>query len=281
MSGDRFHARHGGSLKRGVYLLPNLVTTGSLFAGFYGIVATLNGDYNLAAWFILISAVFDALDGKVARMTGTTSRFGVEYDSLADLVAFGVAPGLLMYSWALKSFGKFGWLAAFLYVVCGALRLARFNVQVNTVESRRFVGLPIPAAAGMVASCVLFFYYLGGSGTIRKVSVVLLIYVLAYLMVSNHSYNSFKDPELVKRQPFSFLVVAIILVIVIVAQPEIMLFAIASLYVASGPIATLLRYFRRKPPEEEQASQDSGAESKADKPETGEIDRDANRDANA
>ena len=135
------------SLKRGVYILPNLVTTGSLFAGFYGIVATMNGNYNLAAWFILISAIFDGLDGKVARLTGTTSRFGVEYDSLADLVAFGVAPGLLMYAWALKPFGKLGWLAAFLYVVCGALRLARFNVQVDTVESKRFVGLPIPAAA--------------------------------------------------------------------------------------------------------------------------------------
>jgi CDP-diacylglycerol--serine O-phosphatidyltransferase len=237
------------SLKRGVYLLPNLVTTGSLFAGFYGIVATMNGNYYLAAWFILISAVFDALDGKVARLTGTTSRFGVEYDSLADLVAFGVAPGLLMYSWALKPFGKFGWLAAFLYVVCGALRLARFNVQVNTVESRRFVGLPIPSAAGMVASCVLLFYHLGGSGTIKKVSVVVLIYILAYLMVSNHSYNSFKDPELVKRQPFGFLVLAIILIIVIVAQPEIMLFSIASVYAVSGPINTVLKYVRKKPKE--------------------------------
>lgn len=237
------------SIKRGVYLLPNLVTTGGLFAGFYGIVATMNGDYELAAWFILISAVFDALDGKVARLTGTSSRFGVEYDSLVDLVSFGVAPGLLMYSWALKPFGKLGWLAAFLYVVCGALRLARFNVQVNTVESRRFVGLPIPAAAGMVASCVLLFYYLGGSGTIKKFSVVLLIYILAYLMVSNHSYNSFKDPELVKRQPFGFLVLAIIIIIVIVARPEVMLFVIASLYMISGPVTSVIRYFRRKPEE--------------------------------
>jgi len=235
------------SLRRGVYILPNLVTTGGLFAGFYGIIATMNGDYNLAAWFILISAVFDALDGKVARLTGTTSKFGVEYDSLSDLVSFGVAPGLLMYSWALKPFGKFGWLAAFLYVVCCALRLARFNIQINTVESKRFVGLPTPGAAGMVASCVLLFYHLGGSGTIKKVSIVLLIYILAYLMVSNHSFHSFKDPELVKRQPFSFLVLAIIFIIVIVAQPEIMLFAIASIYVASGPLGSILRYFRGKP----------------------------------
>ena len=232
------------SLRRGVYLLPNLLTTGGLFAGFYGIVATMNGNYHLAAWFILVSAVFDALDGKVARLTGTTSKFGVEYDSLADLVAFGVAPGLLMYSWALTSFGKFGWLAAFLYVVCGALRLARFNVQASTVESKCFVGLPIPAAAGMVASCVLVFYQLGGSGTIKKLSVMLLIYVLACLMVSNFRYYSFKDPQLARRQPFSFLVIAIIFIIVVVAQPEIMLFLMATVYIASGPVAALIRRLR-------------------------------------
>jgi len=252
------------NLKKGVYLLPNLVTTGGLFAGFYGIVATMNGDYHLAAWFILISVFFDAMDGKVARMTGTTSRFGVEYDSLVDLVSFGVAPGLLMYSWALQSFGKFGWLAAFLYVVCGALRLARFNVQVDTVESRRFVGLPIPAAAGMVASCVLLFYHLGGEGTIKKVSVLLLIYVLAYLMVSNHSFNSFKDPELLKRQPFSFLVLAIIFIIVIVAQPEIMLFTIASIYTLSGPIGAVVKYLRRKTPQAEVPPEDNSAEQNPD-----------------
>ena len=255
------------SLKRGVYLLPNLVTTGGLFAGFYGIVATMQGKYELAAWFILISAVFDALDGKVARLTGTSSRFGVEYDSLVDLVSFGVAPGLLMYSWALQPFGKFGWLAAFLYVVCGALRLARFNVQVNTVESRRFVGLPIPAAAGMVASCVLLFYHLGGSGTIKKVSVVLLIYVLAYLMVSNHSYNSFKDPELVKRQPFSFLVLAIIFIIVVVAQPEIMLFGMASVYMVSGPVNTLWKFFKRKSPENKKTPEGGKTDSVDESPE--------------
>ena len=194
---------------------------------------------------ILLSAVFDTLDGKVARLTGSCSKFGVEYDSLADLVAFGVAPGLLMYSWALTSFGKFGWLAAFLYVVCGALRLARFNVQVGTVESKQFVGLPIPAAAGMVASCVLLFYHLGGSGDIKKVSVLLLIYVLAYLMVSNFRYHSFKDPELLKRQPFSTLVIAIFFIIVVVAQPEIMLFLIASVFMASGPVGALFSYLRK------------------------------------
>ena len=131
------------SMKRGIYILPNLVTAASLFAGFYSMVATLNGNYSSAAAWIFISAVCDGLDGKVARMTGTTSKFGVEFDSLADLVAFGVTPGLMMYAWALRPFGRLGWLAAFLFVVCGALRLARFNVQVETVESKRFVGLPV------------------------------------------------------------------------------------------------------------------------------------------
>lgn len=240
-------ADHQESLRRGVYLLPNLLTTGGLFAGFYSIVATMNGSYLTAAWFILVAAVFDGLDGKVARMTGTTSKFGVEYDSLADLVAFGVAPGLMMYAWALKPFGKMGWLAAFLYVVCGALRLARFNVQITTVESKRFVGLPIPAAAGMAASLVIFFHHMGGTGTIKKLSVLLLIYVLAGLMVSNIRYYAFKDPELFKRQPFGFLVLGIIIIIIIVAQPEIMLFALACLFIASGPVGSLVGRLRHRP----------------------------------
>src|SRR5512133_1496950 len=171
------------SIKRGIYILPNLVTTGSLFAGFYSLVSTLNGNYQAAAIWIFISAICDGLDGKVARMTGTTSKFGVEYDSLADLVAFGVTPGLMMYAWALKPFGRLGWLAAFLFVVCGALRLARFNVQVNTVESKRFVGLPIPAAASMVSATVLLFYHFGW-GSYKKVTILILIYCLAFLMVS-------------------------------------------------------------------------------------------------
>ena len=246
MTEEKAQPERRESLRKGVYILPNLFTTGSLFAGFYGIVATIDGNYRLAAWFILISSIFDALDGKVARLTGTTSKFGVEYDSLADLVAFGVAPGLLMYAWALKPFGKLGWLAAFLYVVCGALRLARFNVQVTTVESKRFVGLPIPAAASMVASCVLLFYHLGGSGTIKKASILVLIYVLAFLMVSNFRYYSFKDPDLVKRQPFGFLVLAIFIIIVVVAQPEIMFFSLFFVYMASGPTGYLLRLLRNR-----------------------------------
>jgi len=239
------------NLRKGVYVLPNLITSASLFSGFYVIIASTDGHFERAAWFILVSAILDGLDGKVARLTGTTSKFGVELDSLADVVAFGVAPGVLMYTWALKPFGKLGWLAAFLYVVCGALRLARFNVQVNTVESKRFVGLPIPAAASIVATCVLLFFELGGTGTIKKVSVVLLVFLLAYLMVSNIKYFSLKDPDLFKRQPFMLLVVAIMLLIVIVAKPEIMLFIIGMVYLASGPVGLLFNRRKGKPVEAE------------------------------
>ncbi len=234
------------SMRKGIYILPNLFTTGSLFAGFYGLVASMSGEFKTAAIWILVSSVFDGLDGKVARATGTTSKFGVEYDSLADLVAFGVAPGLLMYSWALKPFGRLGWLAAFLFVVCGALRLARFNVQVNTVESKRFVGLPIPAAASMVSSTVLLFSHFGWPSSYKKLAILILIYCLAFLMVSNIKYYSFKDPEMIKRQPFGFLVLAVLLLIVIAAEPAMMTFVLFICYVMSGPIGYLVTWPRRR-----------------------------------
>lgn len=223
------------NLRKGVYLLPNLITAGGMFAGFYVIIAASDGKYDTAAWFILLAAIFDGLDGKVARLTGTESKFGVELDSLADVIAFGVAPGVLLYVWALRPFGKLGWLAAFLYVICGALRLARFNVQVETVESKRFIGMPIPAAACIVATCVLLFYELGGSGTIKMISMVVLVFLLAFLMISNIKYMSLKDPDMFKRQPFMMLVMAIFMIIVIVAKPEIMLFLIGMSYLISGP----------------------------------------------
>lgn len=239
MSDDCIRSYKRDNLRKGVYLLPNLVTAGGIFAGFYAIIASTDGNFSRAAWFILLAGIFDGLDGKVARLTGTTSKFGVELDSLADVISFGVAPGVLLYNWALQPFGKLGWLAAFLYVICGALRLARFNVQVSTVESKRFVGLPIPAAAAIVATCVLLFYELGGTGTIKMVSMVVLVFLLAFLMVSNIKYFSLKDPDLFKRQPFIMLVVAIMLLIVIVAKPEVMLFVIGMIYMFSGPFEML------------------------------------------
>lgn len=236
MTDDCLRKEKRENLRKGVYLLPNLITAAGIFAGFYVIIASSDGNYRTAAWFILVAAIFDGLDGKVARLTNTASKFGVELDSLADVISFGVAPGVLLYSWALRPFGKLGWLAAFLYVICGALRLARFNVQVSTVESKRFIGMPIPAAACIVATCVLLFYELGGTGTVKMISMVILVFLLAFLMVSNIKYLSLKDPELFKRQPFMILVVAIILLIVIVAKPEIMLFLIGMAYMISGPV---------------------------------------------
>src|SRR3990167_6074066 len=159
--------QRASGIKKGIFLLPNLITSASLFGGFYSIIASLDGEFNKAAIAIIVSAVLDGLDGRIARLTRSTSKFGVEYDSLADLVAFGLAPGILIFTWALRPFGKYGWLAAFLYVVCGALRLARFNVQITTIESKRFNGLPIPAAAAMVASTVLLFLYFSQGGTTK------------------------------------------------------------------------------------------------------------------
>ena len=234
------------SIRKGIYILPNLFTTGSLFAGFYSMVAGVNGDFRTAAIWIFGALICDGLDGKVARATGTTSKFGVEYDSLADLVAFGVAPGLLMYFWALKPFGRLGWLASFLFVVCGALRLARFNVQVETVESKRFVGLPIPAAASMVSATILFFHHMGWPSSFKKAGILVLIYLLAFLMVSNVKYYSFKDPELIKKQPFGFLVLAVLLLIIIAAEPAIMMFVLFICYVLSGPVAFVITWPRRR-----------------------------------
>ncbi|RMG61393.1 MAG: CDP-diacylglycerol--serine O-phosphatidyltransferase, partial [Deltaproteobacteria bacterium] len=220
---------------RGIYILPNLITTASLFAGFYSLIATFTGRFIVAAYAILVAVVCDGLDGRVARATGTTSSFGVEYDSLVDLVSFGVAPGFLIYAWALSPYGRVGFLAAFLYVVCGALRLARFNVQVGSVEKGRFNGLPIPAAATLVASTVLFLTYTGYTGKVRNLAVVASIYVVAFLMVSNVKYNSFKELEPFRRRPFHTLVAIVLLVILLLAQPEVMIFAFTVLYILSGP----------------------------------------------
>lgn len=273
--------RAGDSLRKGVYILPNLITSGSLFAGFYSIVQTHFGRYELAAYAIIAGVVLDGLDGRVARMTHTTTKFGVEYDSLADLVTFGVAPAFLAYGWALSPFDRWGWLAAFLYLVCGALRLARFNVQVNTVEKGKFNGLPIPAAAIFVASSILFIYYLqqvelesGGtradllgwiSGTsaamdaVRPFVMLIAIYILAFLMVSTIKFNSFKDLDPFLKRPFNTLVIFIFGVLLLLSEPQIMIFLAISAYVVSGPVGDIMTRFRRggtKKPEESEKVDD-------------------------
>jgi CDP-diacylglycerol--serine O-phosphatidyltransferase len=232
-------------LRRGVYILPNLITTAGLFCGFYSIIASLRSEFLVAAIAIMAANVFDALDGRVARVTNTTSRFGIEYDSLCDLVAFGVAPGILVYCWALAPWGTFGWLAASLYLTCGALRLARFNVQLDNVEKRHFVGLPIPAAAEVVASTVMLYYFFGGEGaTYRHLIVLIMVYALAALMVSNIRYFSFKEIDIHRRQPLWVLVLVIVALKLFIAEPQICLFATFMLYAASGPARTAWLYGR-------------------------------------
>ena len=244
---------------RGVYLLPNLLTSASLFGGFYSIVASLDGNYQTAAVAIFVSAIFDGLDGRIARLTGTTSKFGVEYDSLSDLIAFGLAPGILIFTWALRGFGRYGWLAAFLYVVCATLRLARFNVQITTIESKRFNGLPVPAAAAFVASTVLLFFYLQHGETTKHVFVLLQVYMLAFLMVSNVKFYSFKELNLRRRMPFSLLVALILIFIVIAAEPQLMLFALSLGYVVSGPVTMLIDRQRKLHPKVEDKEEEKEA----------------------
>lgn len=232
--------------KVGVFIIPSLLTAANLFCGFYSIVSVLNSDYVTAAIAILVAMLFDGFDGKIARLTNSTSRFGVEFDSLADLVSFGVAPGLLIYTWALNGYGKIGWLAVFLFVVCGAMRLARFNVQTSVSDNRFFLGLPIPAAAGLIATTVIFDHHILEMGKEVKPMVVLVVtYLLAYLMVSTIKYRSFKDVHLGEKKPLSTLVAAVLLLIVIVAEPQIMLFVLCVLYASSGPVERLLVPVRR------------------------------------
>jgi len=227
--------------RRGIYVLPNIFTSLNLFCGFYAIVAAINGKIVAAAVAIIIGIMFDILDGKIARVTRTSSKFGVEYDSLADLISFGLAPGLMMYLWALRPLGRIGWLAAFLFMACGALRLARFNTQVGTNNGDYFMGLPIPAGAGMIATTVLLFQKLNLQGNSHPVLILGMLYVLSFLMVSTIKYESFKKPELFKKMNFNVSVAAILVLIFIAAQPSIALFLIGASYVTLGPLRALKR----------------------------------------
>ena len=223
--------------KKGVYLIPSLFTAANLMCGFFSIISTFHGEYVNAALLILLANVFDGVDGYVARLTRTTSQFGVEFDSLADVVAFGVAPAILVYFWALVPWGTWGWLAASTYVVCGALRLSRFNVQAQGVAKNHFVGLPIPAAAQMITSSVILYNYMDGAGApSRHLIFLLVIYGLAALMVSNIPYFSLKNNDMRKRHPDWMLVSGLILITLIIAQRQIMFFTIVLLYTLSGPL---------------------------------------------
>jgi CDP-diacylglycerol--serine O-phosphatidyltransferase len=233
-------------MRKGIYILPNLFTTGNLFCGFWAIISVLDEKFFYAAVAILLACVFDILDGKVARLSGATSKFGVQYDSLADLVSFGIAPAMLAFSWALRPYGKFGWLAAFVFVACGALRLARFNVQSSSGEVKYFKGLPIPAAASMVALTILLYLRLIETGWVKDIIVLVMIWVLAFLMVSNIRYFSFKELDLSKRKPFNLFILIILTMIVIVMEPVIVLSGFILFYVFSGPGNMVIAWQKKK-----------------------------------
>ncbi len=233
-------------MRKGVYILPNLFTTGNLFCGFWAIVSVFQEQFYYAAVAVLLASVFDVLDGKVARLSGATSKFGVQYDSLADLVSFGIAPALLAFSWALRPYGRFGWLAAFLFVVCGALRLARFNVMAASGDTKYFKGLPIPAAASMIALTILLYLRLIETGWVKDIVILVMIYLLAFLMVSTVRYSSFKELGLARRKPFSMFMFVVLSMIVIVMEPVIVLFGFVLIFVLSGPAGTVFGWKKRK-----------------------------------
>lgn len=232
--------------RRGAAILPSLFTTGNLFLGFWAIVKTLHGEYDEAAPLIAWAIVLDMLDGRIARMTGTASEFGGELDSLADMISFGVAPALLAYGWGFAAVPRAGWLAAFLFVTCGALRLARYNVQRHASDGRYFVGLPIPAGAAAVAAWVLFLPQpLVEKG--QAVAALVLLVTLAFLMVSTLRYQSFKKLDLRSRQSY-IMVLGIALALVLIAvHPTSVLLALTTLYWLSGPTSYVLALGRRRP----------------------------------
>ncbi len=232
--------------RRGIYLLPNLFTTAALFSGFYAIVASMNGDFEKSAIAIFIAMVLDGLDGRVARMTNTQSDFGAEYDSLADMVSFGVAPALIGFNWALHDLGKIGWVAAFIYVACAALRLARFNTQIGVADKNYFTGLASPSAAATVAGFIWVFTDSGVDGSTVAEWMAVVITLSGLLMVSNLKYHSFKGLDLKGKVPFVALLVIVLIFVVVFIDPAKVLLLVFILYGVSGPVRWLMRKFRKR-----------------------------------
>lgn len=241
----------------GIYLLPNLFTTASLFAAFYSIVASLKAQYEVAVIAIFIGMVADGLDGRIARLTNTQTAFGAEYDSLSDMVTFGVAPALLLYSWNLQQLGKVGWLVAFIYTAAVALRLARFNTQVETADKRYFQGLACPPAAAIVSSFVWFCHQNELQHFVIAILTALITVVAAVLMVSNVRYYSFKEIDFKGKVPFLYLLVMVILFVAIAANPSVVLFVGFVIYALSGPLQTLLALHRVRKQRKRQSSDES------------------------
>ncbi|MFT5351644.1 MAG: CDP-diacylglycerol--serine O-phosphatidyltransferase [Planctomycetota bacterium] len=233
--------------RRGIYLLPNLFTTAALFCGFYAIIAAINGRYEPAAIALFVAMILDGMDGRIARMTNTQSDFGVQYDSLSDLISFGLAPALVMYQWSLFSLGKIGWLAAFVYAATTALRLARFNTQADTDEKQFFQGLPSPAAAAILAG---FIWLSDANDLYDGTNLVWITFPLTIaaglLMVSNIRYHSFKQFDLKGRVPFVTILVLVMILVLIALRPSVVLFSLAFIYALSGPVMTLLLIRRHR-----------------------------------
>jgi len=225
--------------RSGIYFLPNLFTTASLFAAFYSIVASMHSQYELSIIAIFVGMIADGLDGRIARMTNTETAFGAEYDSLADMVTFGMAPALLFYSWTLNQFGKVGWLIAFIYTAAVALRLARFNTQLETADKRYFQGLSSTLGAALMASFAWVCYQSHLPKSLIAVAAAGLTLMTAILMVSNIRYNSFKEVDLKGKIPFLHVLVIVVLFVAIAADPSLVLFTASFIYAASGPTQTL------------------------------------------
>ncbi|HEB77505.1 MAG TPA: CDP-diacylglycerol--serine O-phosphatidyltransferase [Methylothermaceae bacterium] len=232
--------------RRGIYLLPNLFTTGCLFCGFYAITAAMNGQFDRAAFSVFAAMIMDGLDGRVARLTHTQTAFGAEYDSLSDLVSFGLAPALVMYLWSLSTLERLGWFAAFVYAAATALRLARFNTQIGIQDKRYFQGLPSPSAAAIVAGLIWLGESYGLQGETMRYLAVATTTAAALLMVSNFRYYSFKEIDIRRRVPFMVVTIIVLGLAVVFTNPQLMLFVIFTGYAVSGPLWTLIERRRRR-----------------------------------
>ena len=232
--------------RRGVALLPSLFTLGNLFCGYACVIYAMRGEFEIAAPLIGIAVILDILDGRIARMTGTASDFGVQFDSMADIISFGMAPAVLTFAWGLSTLGRLGWAAAFLFVTAAALRLARFNVQAAAADKRYFVGMPSPAAAGILASTV-FAYPEGLTQFRSSLPAILLVVVPALLMVSTVRYRTFKTIDLQQPRPFRVLLFFAVLITAIVTHPQSVLVVISYGYLVSPFVGMIVTRFRRKP----------------------------------
>ncbi|MEK6628540.1 MAG: CDP-diacylglycerol--serine O-phosphatidyltransferase [Bdellovibrionota bacterium] len=241
------YSKSGKKLGMYIYILPNLMTVANLFCGFISLIFSIKGEFKYAAIAVVIAAVFDQLDGRLARLTHATSKFGAELDSLCDLVSFGLAPAMLMYLWALSQYGRSGMMVCFLFLACGALRLARFNVQVGVVEKNYFQGLPIPMAAGILTTSYLAFDELNWApNEWRGLLLFVMVILMSFVMVSNFRYRSFKDLDLKERLAFKYLVAGLVVIVTVALYPEIMLFVLFLTYGTLGAIFGVLQLGKKR-----------------------------------